>query len=122
MWREPAVRAQRNDAPVGGAGAAPRVSAAAQLSDRVGAKNVTIQYSIDADPIGQQFAAHTETGPYTWYNDLFANAHNRCPLAKANTEYIDNAIYDYQAGSLFFRTDSCDVILCEAYWRLVPWL
>jgi pectate lyase len=66
--------------------------------DGVGAKNVTIQYSIDADPIGQQFAAHTETGPYTWYNDLFANAHNRCPLAKANTQYINNVIYDYQAG------------------------
>ena len=33
--------------------------------DSVGAKNVTIQYPIDADPIGQQFAAHTETGPYT---------------------------------------------------------
>jgi hypothetical protein len=66
--------------------------------DSVGAKNITIQYSIDADPIGQQFAAHTETGPYTWYNNLFANAHNRCPLAKANTQYINNVIYDYQAG------------------------
>jgi len=66
--------------------------------DSVGAQNVTVQYSIDADPIGQQFAAHTETGPYTWYNDLFANAHNRNPMAKANTQYIDNVVYDYQAG------------------------
>jgi hypothetical protein len=66
--------------------------------DSVGAKNVTMQYSIDADPIGQQFAAHTETGPYTWYNNLFANAHNRNPLAKANTQYINNVVYDYQAG------------------------
>jgi len=66
--------------------------------DSVGAQNVTVQYSIDADPIGQQFAAHTETGPYTWYNDLFANAHNRNPLAKANTQYINNVVYDYQAG------------------------
>ncbi|GIH18808.1 hypothetical protein Raf01_69800 [Rugosimonospora africana] len=66
--------------------------------DSVGATNITVQYSIDADPIGQQFAAHTETGPYTWYNNLFANAHNRCPLAKANTEYINNVVYDYQAG------------------------
>jgi hypothetical protein len=66
--------------------------------DSVGATNVTMQYSIDADPIGQQFAAHTETGPYTWYNNLFANAHNRNPLAKANTQYINNVVYDYQAG------------------------
>jgi hypothetical protein len=66
--------------------------------DSVGASHITVQYSIDADPIGQQFAAHTETGPYTWYNDLFANSHNRCPLAKANTQYINNVVYDYQAG------------------------
>ncbi|MER7281780.1 RICIN domain-containing protein [Dactylosporangium sp. NPDC000244] len=66
--------------------------------DSVGATNITVQWSIDADPIGQQFAAHTETGPYTWYNNLFANAHNRCPLAKANTQYINNVVYDYQAG------------------------
>ena len=54
--------------------------------------------SINANPIGQQFAAHTETGPYTWYRNLFANAHNRCPLAKANTQYINNVVYDFQAG------------------------
>jgi hypothetical protein len=30
--------------------------------------------------------------------DPFANAHNRCPLAKANTQYINNVVYDYQAG------------------------
>ena len=66
--------------------------------DSVGATNITVQNSISADPIGQQFAAHTETGPYTWYRNLFANAHNRCPLAKANTQYINNVVYDYQAG------------------------
>ena len=66
--------------------------------DSVGASNITVQYSINADPIGQQFAAHTETGPYTWYNNLFANAHNRCPLAKANTQYINNVVYNYQAA------------------------
>jgi hypothetical protein len=66
--------------------------------DSVGASNVTVQYSISADPIGQQFAAHTETGPYTWVGNLFANAHNRCPLAKANTQYVGNVVYDYQAG------------------------
>ncbi len=66
--------------------------------DAVGATNITVQNSIDANPIGQQFAAHTETGPYTWYRNLFANAHNRNPLAKANTEYINNVIYDFQLG------------------------
>jgi hypothetical protein len=66
--------------------------------DAVGASNVTVQYSISADPIGQQFAAHTETGPYTWVGDLFANAHNRCPLAKANTQYVGNVVYNFQAG------------------------
>ncbi|HSY25259.1 MAG TPA: hypothetical protein VK841_24205, partial [Polyangiaceae bacterium] len=66
--------------------------------DAVGASDVTVQHSITADPIGQQFAAHTETGPYTWYANLFANAHNRCPLAKANTQYVNNVIYNYQAG------------------------
>lgn len=66
--------------------------------DSVGAKDITIQDSIIADPIGQRFAAHTETGPYTWYDDLFANAHNRNPLAKANTQFINNVVYDYQGG------------------------
>jgi hypothetical protein len=66
--------------------------------DSVGATNITVQYSITADPVGQQFAAHSETGPYTWYGNLFANAHNRCPLAKANTQYVNNVVYNYQAG------------------------
>lgn len=66
--------------------------------DAVGATNVTIQDSIIADPIGQQFGAHTEGGPFTWYHDVFANSHNRNPLAKANTEYVGNVVYDYQAG------------------------
>jgi hypothetical protein len=66
--------------------------------DSVGASNVTVQHSITADPIGQQFAAHSETGPYTWYGNLFASAHNRCPLAKANTQYVNNVVYNFQAG------------------------
>ncbi|HEX4705636.1 MAG TPA: hypothetical protein VH352_26170 [Pseudonocardiaceae bacterium] len=66
--------------------------------DSVGAVDITVQNSIVADPIGQRFGAHTETGPYTWYHDLFANDHNRNPLAKANTQFINNVEYDYQAG------------------------
>jgi len=66
--------------------------------DSVGATNITVQNSIVADPIGQRFGAHTETGPYTWYHDLFADDHNRNPLAKANTQFVNNVVYDYQAG------------------------
>jgi hypothetical protein len=66
--------------------------------DAVRASNITMQFSIDADPIGQQFGAHTETGPYTWYRNLWANSHNRNPLAKANTQFINNVVYNYQAG------------------------
>jgi hypothetical protein len=66
--------------------------------DSVGASDITIQDSIIANPIGQRFAAHCETGPYTWYDDLFANAHNRNPLAKADTQFINNVVYDYQGG------------------------
>ena len=66
--------------------------------DSVGASDITIQDSILADPIGQQFTAHTETGPYTWYQDLFANSHNRNPLAKADTQFINNVVYNYQGG------------------------
>jgi len=66
--------------------------------DAVGAKDITIQDSIIADPIGQRFGAHTETGPFTWYHDVFANSHNRNPLAKADTQFIDNVVYGYQGG------------------------
>jgi hypothetical protein len=66
--------------------------------DAVGATNVTFQDSIIADPIGQQFGAHTEGGPFTWYHDVFANSHNRNPLAKANTQFVGNVVYDYQAA------------------------
>ena len=65
--------------------------------DAVGATNITVQYSIDADPTGQQFGAHTEMtgGFFTWYGNLFANAHGRCPLAKSNTQFVNNVVYNY---------------------------
>jgi hypothetical protein len=66
--------------------------------DAVNARNITIQNSILADPIGQRFNAHTETGPFTWYGNLFANAHDRSPLAKANTQFVNNVVYNFQAG------------------------
>jgi hypothetical protein len=66
--------------------------------DAVGTVDVTVQNSIIADPIGQQFGAHVETGPSTFYRNLWVNAHNRQPLAKDNTQYINNIIYDYELG------------------------
>jgi autotransporter-associated beta strand protein len=68
--------------------------------DAVTTNNVTVQNSILADPIGQQFNAHMEslTGTDLFLNDLFANAHNRSPLMKVNGQYINNVVYNYQAG------------------------
>nr|GAT57551.1 polysaccharide lyase family 1 protein [Mycena chlorophos] len=66
--------------------------------DAVGAVNVTVSNSIIAFPIGQQFGAHLETGPATWYRNLWVSAHNRQPLTKANTQYINNVVYNYQAA------------------------
>ena len=60
--------------------------------------NITVQYSINANPTGQQFGAHTEQtdGLFTWYGNLWANAHGRMPLAKCNTQFVNNVVYNYQ--------------------------
>ncbi|KAK1252126.1 hypothetical protein MKX08_003313 [Trichoderma sp. CBMAI-0020] len=66
--------------------------------DAVGAVNITVSNSIIALPIGQQFGAHVETGPSTFYRNLWVSAHNRQPLSKDNTQYVNNVVYNYQAG------------------------
>jgi autotransporter-associated beta strand protein len=66
--------------------------------DAVHTSDFTIQYCIIADPINQQFGAHVEGGDATYLNNLWVNAHNRQPLAKANTVYVNNVVYDFQAG------------------------
>jgi hypothetical protein len=66
--------------------------------DAVGASNITIQNSIIANPIGQRFNAHAEGGPFTWYNDIFSSGHNRSPLVKANNQFVNNIVYNFQAG------------------------
>jgi autotransporter-associated beta strand protein len=66
--------------------------------DAVGAQNITFQNCIIADPTGQQFNAHTEVGPFCWYRNLWANTHNRQPLARSDTVYVNNFVYDYQAA------------------------
>jgi pectate lyase len=62
--------------------------------------NITIQDSLIADPTGQQFGAHMESvaSQHAWYRNIFANSHNRNPLAKANTVFVNNLLYNYAAG------------------------
>ena len=64
-----------------------------------GVANLTIQNSLLADPIkAQQFNMHTEGTQVTYLNNLWVNAHNRNPLAKSNTQYVNNVVYNYQGG------------------------
>jgi autotransporter-associated beta strand protein len=66
--------------------------------DAVHTSAVTVQNSIIADPINQQFGAHVEGFNLTWYGNLWVNAHNRQPLCKADTIFINNVVYNYQAA------------------------
>ena len=70
---------------------------------------ITFQNCIIADPSdyvagdshpGQQFGAHTEcvNGTWSWFYNLFANSHNRNPLAKINTVFVNNVDYNCDAG------------------------
>jgi hypothetical protein len=61
---------------------------------------ITFQNCIDANPTGQQFGAHCESviSQWTFYRNLFANSHNRNPLAKINDEFINNVHYNNEAG------------------------
>jgi Bacterial TSP3 repeat len=62
--------------------------------------NITVQDSLIADPTGQQFGAHTESvsSQWAWYRNIFANSHNRNPLAKINTVFVNNVLYNDSAG------------------------
>jgi autotransporter-associated beta strand protein len=68
--------------------------------DAVTCHNISVQHCIDANPIYQQFGAHIENvgAAFSWQYNLFANSHNRNPLAKINDTYINNLLYNYQAG------------------------
>jgi hypothetical protein len=66
--------------------------------DAVSTVNLTVSNTIIALPIGQQFGAHLEGGPATFYRNLWVSAHNRQPLAKSNTQYINNIVYNFQAA------------------------
>jgi hypothetical protein len=62
--------------------------------------DVTFQDTLVADPTGQQFGAHTESvgGNWSWYRSIFANSHNRNPLAKVNNVFVNNLLYNCSAG------------------------
>jgi len=66
--------------------------------DAVTCSNVTVQNCIIADPINQQFGAHVEGSNFTFIDNLWVSCHNRQPLAKDSDQYIQNVIYNYQAG------------------------
>jgi autotransporter-associated beta strand protein len=65
-----------------------------------GGNKITMQDCILADPIGQQFNAHTEASnnTFSWFYNVFSSGHNRNPLAKINTIFINNVVYNYQGG------------------------
>ncbi len=62
--------------------------------------DITFQYCLIANPIYQQFGAHIESvnSQWTWYANCFANTHNRNPLDKVNDVFVNNILYNYQAG------------------------
>jgi len=61
---------------------------------------VTVQNSLIANPIGQQFGAHIESlqGTWAWYYNAFINTHNRNPLDKINDVFVNNILYNFEAG------------------------
>ncbi|MBR6832056.1 MAG: hypothetical protein IKM81_01480 [Fibrobacter sp.] len=61
---------------------------------------VTVQNSLIANPIGQQFGAHIESvdGTWAWYYNAFVNTHNRNPLDKINDVFVNNILYNFEAG------------------------
>ena len=61
---------------------------------------VTVQNSLIANPIGQQFGAHIESvdGAWSWYYNAFVNTHNRNPLDKINDVFVNNILYNFEAG------------------------
>jgi autotransporter-associated beta strand protein len=75
--------------------------------DASSAPNLTFQNSIVAAPIAsQRFNFHWEGGGSasagwgagTFVNNLFIDGHNRSILAKGDTQYVNNTVYNYQAG------------------------
>lgn len=62
--------------------------------------NISFQHCLIADPTGQQFGAHCESveSDWSWYYNAFVNSHNRNPLAKTNTVFVNNVEYNNEAS------------------------
>ena len=71
-----------------------------------GSDAITVQSSIIGDPMyngtsaKQGFGAHTEHlgGKFSWYDNIWVSEHNRQPLAKIDTIFVNNTEYNFQAG------------------------
>lgn len=69
---------------------------------------ISFQNCLIADPEGiyitkldgQQFGAHCESviSQWTFYRTVFANSHNRNPLAKINENFVNNVLYNCSDG------------------------
>jgi len=81
--------------------------------------NLTFQNIIDADPIGQQFNAHADSDA-TWYSNLWSSAHNRNPLAKGNIEYVNNVLYNFQAGFTAHTSGTFSMDIVKNYFIAGP--
>ncbi len=84
--------------------------------------DITFQYCLNADPIGQQFGAHCESvsSDWAWYRNAFANSHNRNPLAKTNTVYVNNVNYDDQSDYTTHTSTSFKHDIVNNYFILGP--
>jgi len=84
--------------------------------------DVTFQDSIIADPTGQQFGAHTESvsSNMAWYRNIFANSHNRNPLAKENTVFVNNLLYNDSAGYTTHTSTTFTHDILNNYWVFGP--
>jgi hypothetical protein len=62
--------------------------------------DISFQHCLIADPTGQQFGAHCESvnSSWSWFYCIFANSHNRNPLAKVNDIFVNNVLYNCSAG------------------------
>ncbi len=84
--------------------------------------DVTFQDNIIANPTGQQFGAHTESvsSQWSWYRNIFANSHNRNPLAKINNVFVNNVLYNCQAGYTTHTSTSFEHDILNNYFILGP--
>src|SRR5574344_3112254 len=69
-------------------------------SDKGLVTNISLQNCLIANPTGQQFGAHCESvnSDWSWYYNAFVNSHNRNPLDKTNSVFVNNICYNNEAS------------------------